>query len=405
MAVNSYGGAQGVVSTAGGSTIITSAPATKGLVVKAAAAQAANLQEWQGSDGTVLSRIGPLGGLVASGVTAAPVTNNTALAARGASNQTANLFEAQTSDGVARMSVDKDGTLIPGRGIYAVGPIAGTAGNAVAQLVTPANAAGLLVALASGAANAAIQVNDSDGNSRWRVDPTGEMHIRRHQAGGGGNLVSLTSLNSNNGTTRRKYLRINDAGGLEFINDASSAVIATLEDSGALTATDFRVGGVSIAGGERKIQEYIIPNGGANSFALIPSMVAYRTLRITVEPANDGRTTSADCTGYLYFNGQQNAGQYHWGFSSSAYGGAGSSSESLMQLGTINGGTSPYFMEFLISRDRGQMMGRKSYSSLVMQVGGGFNTGWITPVTSVSFSLSTGLWAAGVRFTVYGTPN
>lgn len=41
----------------GGSTITPSAAATKGLVIRAASGQTANLQEWQNSSGTVVSYI------------------------------------------------------------------------------------------------------------------------------------------------------------------------------------------------------------------------------------------------------------------------------------------------------------------------------------------------------------
>ena len=42
---------------AGGSTILPGAVATKGLVIRAASGQTANLQEWQNSSGTVVSYV------------------------------------------------------------------------------------------------------------------------------------------------------------------------------------------------------------------------------------------------------------------------------------------------------------------------------------------------------------
>jgi hypothetical protein len=48
---------------AGGSTITTATSATKGLVIKGAASQTANLQEWQNSSGTILAYIDAAGNL------------------------------------------------------------------------------------------------------------------------------------------------------------------------------------------------------------------------------------------------------------------------------------------------------------------------------------------------------
>ena len=61
------------VSKSGGDTITASESTVKGLIVKGAASQTANLQEWQNSAGTVLASIGETGKFyVASTVTTAP---------------------------------------------------------------------------------------------------------------------------------------------------------------------------------------------------------------------------------------------------------------------------------------------------------------------------------------------
>lgn len=52
------------VKVVGGSTITASSSSTKGLVVKGAASQSANLQEWQNSSGTVVAYISASGALV-----------------------------------------------------------------------------------------------------------------------------------------------------------------------------------------------------------------------------------------------------------------------------------------------------------------------------------------------------
>lgn len=48
----------------GGETITASASSVKGLVIKGASSQSANLQEWQNSSGTAVAYVTPAGGLV-----------------------------------------------------------------------------------------------------------------------------------------------------------------------------------------------------------------------------------------------------------------------------------------------------------------------------------------------------
>jgi hypothetical protein len=49
---------------AGGETITSATSSTKGLIVKGAASQSVNLQEWQNSSGTVLASVSAAGGIV-----------------------------------------------------------------------------------------------------------------------------------------------------------------------------------------------------------------------------------------------------------------------------------------------------------------------------------------------------
>ena len=49
---------------AGGETITSATSSTKGLIVKGASSQSANLQEWQNSSGTVLASVSAAGGIV-----------------------------------------------------------------------------------------------------------------------------------------------------------------------------------------------------------------------------------------------------------------------------------------------------------------------------------------------------
>lgn len=110
---------------------------SQGLIVKGAASQTANLQEWQDSAGTVLSRIDAGGNIVSPYVYTSLLQNTTAgkanlqtnqdtgaigiytsasankgLIVRGATSQTANLTEWQNSAGTVLASVDAYGTLL-----------------------------------------------------------------------------------------------------------------------------------------------------------------------------------------------------------------------------------------------------------------------------------------------------
>jgi hypothetical protein len=64
------------VSTAGGSTVAASAAAVKGLILKGAASQSANLLEVQDSAGTVIGYVGPTGNIVGNGTRVAVSTAN-----------------------------------------------------------------------------------------------------------------------------------------------------------------------------------------------------------------------------------------------------------------------------------------------------------------------------------------
>jgi hypothetical protein len=93
-----------------------------GAVIRGAAGQTANLQEWQDSSGNVMSRVSSSGAFITStnsfisaGGGHAQFVNatssNVVLAVRGAAGQTANLQEWQNSAGNAVAKVDATGTL------------------------------------------------------------------------------------------------------------------------------------------------------------------------------------------------------------------------------------------------------------------------------------------------------
>ncbi len=108
------------VSTAGN-------PVRQGIIVSGGSSQTGNLQEWQDSAGTVISRINPSGHLIASsrsmfggatsiisGMIIAAVSQETAatpILARGSATQTANLTEWQNSAGTVLSSINPSGFL------------------------------------------------------------------------------------------------------------------------------------------------------------------------------------------------------------------------------------------------------------------------------------------------------
>lgn len=112
------------VSRAGGSTITPSGAAVKGLVVRAVSGQTANLLEVQDSAGVVTGGITSDGGLAGTAGAAkiavfgqARVPTGTPLVVRGAAAQVANLAEFQNSAGTAGLAVDASSRLAFGQGV------------------------------------------------------------------------------------------------------------------------------------------------------------------------------------------------------------------------------------------------------------------------------------------------
>lgn len=111
------------VKTAGGDTITASGAAVKPLVLKGAASQTANLQDWQNSAGTAMAFIETsgtfrtenrisagtkthIGGILQSQATSA---GEIGLVVRGAASQTANLAEFHNSAGTVLANIDNGG--------------------------------------------------------------------------------------------------------------------------------------------------------------------------------------------------------------------------------------------------------------------------------------------------------
>lgn len=139
---------------AAGFLITTRSASNTGLLVKGSASQTANLQEWQDSAGGLLLRIDSAGGIrgqyIMSGNTGSGVlgqitsysqsATTIGLVVRGAASQTANLQQWQNSAGTALAKIDIYGNLISS-GIV-VSSSLGTFTNATAQFkgTSPSNA-------------------------------------------------------------------------------------------------------------------------------------------------------------------------------------------------------------------------------------------------------------------------
>lgn len=99
-------------------TSVTSrSAATPGLIVKAASSQTADLQQWQNSNGTVLSTITSVGNVVVRGSTAlgaltvySPSTASNGIIVRGIASQTGDLQQWQDNSGTVLQAVASDGT-------------------------------------------------------------------------------------------------------------------------------------------------------------------------------------------------------------------------------------------------------------------------------------------------------
>ena len=133
--------AQQIVGADGSVSFVTPTASTVGLIVKGAASQTANLQEWQNSAGTVLASIASSGyitvpGIVSGsqgiqsqasvGINISNFTSSSQLAVatggasylgiivRGATSQTGNLQEWQNSAGTVRSAINANGFIIAG---------------------------------------------------------------------------------------------------------------------------------------------------------------------------------------------------------------------------------------------------------------------------------------------------
>lgn len=170
-----------------------------GLIIKSAASQTADLQQWQNSSGTVLANIDSTGrflstrpirtdDVITSGSQATTLGQISAIASsssriglvvRGAVSQAANLQEWQDSSGTVLASVTKDGDIVSG-GIVSTGMTSGNAGvdNVLTNLGIQASSWGLAYfRVKSGSAGSVVSMIDG------AVSQTGDLTQWRNDLG------------------------------------------------------------------------------------------------------------------------------------------------------------------------------------------------------------------------------
>lgn len=175
--------------TVGASSISTSAIAhintinagNVGLLVKGAASQTANLQEWQNSVGTILSKIDPSGSIYsptgsilgsAYNIMLASATTYTPLVVKGLASQTADLQQWQSSTGAVLSEINSAGELqVPRIGVGATMPT-------TTRLMSTASTATELPILARGAASQSANLQEWQNSSSTAlsyISPTGHL--------------------------------------------------------------------------------------------------------------------------------------------------------------------------------------------------------------------------------------
>lgn len=310
----------GKVSKSGGDTITSATASTKGLIIKSAASQTADLQQWQDSAGTVLTKVDAYGNMSTLnfyaggfvGLGAAPsgstrviinptISSIVGLIVKGAASQTVNLQEWQNSSGNIIAQVDAYGsasfggnnTLTSSLGIGVSGnpnqkgiTIRGTTSQA-ANLQEWQNSSGTILANidASGQASfksTTLTASSSGGSSLTLVAASGQTAPLLTTAGGaqitaGGNYFKAPGIEA----TYVMNVTSGGSGIVPFIvkgaasqtadlqqwQDSSSSTLAKVDSGGTFAARAFAPTGYvtsNSAGGTYtnywcKIADYTLP--------------------------------------------------------------------------------------------------------------------------------------------------
>lgn len=102
----------GILDNKGTLSIVPTSSSDSAIIIKAAAGQSVNLQEWQNSSSTVLVRISSAGNLLAKQIAGiAPDSSTTPIVGQGVTGQTAPLAKFQDNSGNVKMSITPDAWL------------------------------------------------------------------------------------------------------------------------------------------------------------------------------------------------------------------------------------------------------------------------------------------------------
>lgn len=185
---NGFSMPSAVFSVVNGNAAVTS------VIIRAASSQTANLQEWQNSGGTALAKISAYGDLIIPDARMAlgsssllantfmfantPYASYTPIVVRGAASQTADLQQWQNSGGSVLSRVASNGVIKANVGLVAENSIYG---NYTALQVNSyvASGAGLIIAGASGQTANLQEWQNSSGTVLAKVDASGNVNTTK----------------------------------------------------------------------------------------------------------------------------------------------------------------------------------------------------------------------------------
>lgn len=289
--------------------------ATKGLIVRGAASQTANLQEWQDSTGTVWSHInaggflrvgGDPGGQIGVVATAAA---NRPMVLRGAVSQTANLTEWQNSAGTVLTSINSAGSLVTPFSF--IGPNATAISGVNLGIITATTGTIGVVVRATASQSANLQEwQDSSANILARIGSTGA--VVSTLGGWFGQSSAFASNNLGVTSTNSTYVPFIAKGAasqsvdLTQWQDSAGNIIARIGNAGAGVFS-----GVGVFGGQSNTpnaQLYVL-NGNAANPGLVVRGAASQAGDYTTWQANGGSTIAAITSGSSFYAiGQIRAG-------------------------------------------------------------------------------------------------
>lgn len=249
----------GKVSKSGGDTITASTASTVGVVVKGAASQTANLQQWQTSTGFTLAKIDANGNFTFN--TAANVINGalaayTPLTIKGAASQTANLQEWQDSAGTMLANVSSSGQFLTPRLTITNGgnivdsagttPYFGFGSNQIAIYTRNAAYKGLIIQGSASQTANLQEWQDSAGTVITRVGPSGviettvQLSARSALTAGTNNYLSASlSVIPLNASVVGQVIRgaASQTADLQQWQNSAGTVLANISASGVITST------------------------------------------------------------------------------------------------------------------------------------------------------------------------